>query len=213
MCKVFVIGLNRTGTMSMETALELLNYKVKPYSDQLVYDVYKTQSPIELIKKQSKNYDAFRDIPWCKYWKCIYEIYPNAKYILTVRDNPDKWLNSLTNHTINFVSQNRKEVLETNRLIYGYRYPAYHKNEFKKQYIEHNLKVRRFFKGKDNFIEMCLSDDKDNWNTLCNFLHREKMIDVSFPYTNISKKAYLNRVKMIMHSNPEKFFGFKKEEL
>lgn len=212
MSKVFVIGCARTGTMSIETALELIGYKVKPYSDQLVYDVYSLESPIELLKKESKDYTAFRDIPWSTYWKQMYDIYPDAKYILTTRKSADKWLESLTNHTIDFVSQGRKEVLETNRLTYGFRYPAYHKNEFKRFYLEHNLKVRRFFKDKDNFLEMRLSDEKDNWETLCGFLGKDKF-NTRFPYNNISKDAYLKRIRMLAKANPEKFFGYKVSEL
>ena len=210
--KVFIIGLNKTGTTTLEHALKILGYNVKPYHDNVVIKCHK--NPSLHLRVVTKDYNAFQDIPYCTYWKELYELYPNAKFILTVRSDADKWIKSLINHTLKVTADksNKFNALLTNELTYGYKYPGFHESEFKKQYYEHNLKVRRFFRDKDNFLEFQLSNVDDKWKVLCDFLDKP-IPKEEFPYANKSTYYYYDRGKQIAERYPEKFFGYDKDEL
>jgi hypothetical protein len=214
MDKVFIIGLNKTGTTTLEWALKTLGYNVKPYSDLEVIRLHKAKNKTKIIKNMTKNYNAFQDLPWCSYWENVYNIYPNAKYILTERTDVNKWLKSLINHTLRVTASkhNSYDALKTNKLTYGYRYPGFHKNEFKKFYRKHNTSIKRFFSDKDNLLVFNLKHVTNKWGYLCNFLDKE-IPEYSFPYANKGNYYYYDRIKKIAETHPEKFFGFKKEEL
>tara|TARA_R110002020_G_scaffold268819_3_gene484098 strand:- start:39331 stop:40023 length:693 start_codon:yes stop_codon:yes gene_type:complete len=95
-CKVFGIGLHRTGTTTLEKVLEQLGYNVCPHmlGYRLMKDWYEDNysSIIEL----AQNYDGFQDSPWCHpgLYKVLDREYPTSKFILTVRD-PERWFSSL----------------------------------------------------------------------------------------------------------------------
>lgn len=90
--KVFVIGFQKTGTTSLETALEVLGYRVYG-GDKNLMKFKKREDLKNYISKVLQNWDAVQDMPWPLFYKELYELYPTAKFILTVR-NPDKWINS-----------------------------------------------------------------------------------------------------------------------
>src|SRR5690606_35768891 len=113
--------------------------------------------------------EFFQDVPFSfpGFWKEVYKKYPDAYYILTVRDSSEKWFGSL----FKFHSQvygDGKTLSEANlknsyngtgmawRFI-NYVYPnieLYNENEYKKIYEKHNKEIVEFFIGKDNFLKI-----------------------------------------------------------
>jgi hypothetical protein len=92
-------GLGRTGTKSMQTALNMLgvgpcHHMVEvfahPESMQLWIDASEGRPNWDLI---FKDYQSMVDYPGAAYWRQIAEHFPNAKVLHTVRD-PDKWFDS-----------------------------------------------------------------------------------------------------------------------
>ena len=79
--KVFGIGLPKTGTTSLHTALHRLGYKVG-----LCEDIFKV---IEL----STKVDAITDGLTVPYVEALDRLYPDAQFILTLRDEKE-WLDS-----------------------------------------------------------------------------------------------------------------------
>ena len=65
--KVFVIGLNKTGTTSLGDALSTLGYKRLGWKDilsrKLFHDWY--SGHMEHLIGLSRTYEAFEDLPWC----------------------------------------------------------------------------------------------------------------------------------------------------
>ena len=116
--KVFCVGRNKTGTTSINRALRDLGYRVAP------------QEPAEwLTEKWSKRdfrdlsrfclrYDVFQDVPF-SYPFTFQEMdqrFPNAKFILTVRDSDaysvvrsgqtdDKWKTQLHPDIIEVITE------------------------------------------------------------------------------------------------------------
>jgi hypothetical protein len=92
-------GLGRTGTKSMQSALNLLgvgpcHHMVEvfahPESMQLWVDASEGKPDWDLI---FKDYQSMVDYPGAAYWRQIADHFPDAKVLHTVRD-PDKWFDS-----------------------------------------------------------------------------------------------------------------------
>jgi hypothetical protein len=97
--KVVGSGLGRTGTKSMQTALNMLgvgpcHHMVEvfshPQSMQWWIDASEGRPNWDLI---FKDYRSMVDYPGAAYWKELADHYPEAKVLHTVRD-PDKWFDS-----------------------------------------------------------------------------------------------------------------------
>lgn len=85
--KVFGIGLNRTGTTSLSMALEFLGLRSRHYcSCTCDYD----STSVEDIK----NLDAVVDSELKYQYATLDILFPNSKFILTVRDK-DEWKKSV----------------------------------------------------------------------------------------------------------------------
>jgi len=92
-------GLGRTGTKSMQTALNMLGFGpchhmievfAHPQSMQLWIDAAEGRPDWD---KLFENYRSMVDYPGAAHWKALADYYPKAKVLLTVRD-PDQWFES-----------------------------------------------------------------------------------------------------------------------
>jgi len=106
--KVIGGGFGRTGTMSMQKALEILGfpcYHMMIFVFREIFDFPKwirvvsartSQERVKHLKQifDNNHYTATVDFPSCLYVKELLEIYPDAKVVLTLR-NPEKWVNSV----------------------------------------------------------------------------------------------------------------------
>ena len=104
---IFCIGYNKTGTTSLYQSivdLGFINYPrdMMGIAEFIMADV--------VIKKWSVLYDwiekcidnnieVVKDVPFSLpgVWEKVYAKYPNAKYILSERDSPEQWYNSIYN--------------------------------------------------------------------------------------------------------------------
>ncbi|MFH4964313.1 sulfotransferase [Gaetbulibacter sp. M235] len=91
--KVFIIGFHKTGTTSLEHALQFLGYRVYGGDKNLMK--YTNSDDLKTyIRKTIDSWDAVQNMPWPLYYKELYEIYPEAKYILTIKDT-NTWIRSV----------------------------------------------------------------------------------------------------------------------
>lgn len=190
--KVFGIGLNKSASSSLLDAWDILGHRKEIYWPES--DHYRTEVVMSAFTKNYKlmfdtvdAYTYFKDRPfnvWDTY-KVLDKFYLDSKFILTVRDenkwwdSVDRWLNNLIpNHHI--TEQMRLHKIE----VYKHHFEAtkFSKDQFIKYYREYNQKVRDYFKGRDNFIEMDIPAG-DGWNILCPFLG-EPIPDIPFPHSN-----------------------------
>jgi len=97
--KVVGSGLGRTGTKSMQTALNMLGFGpchhmvevfANPESRFLWIDAAAGKPDWDAI---FANYQSMVDYPGAHYWRAIAAHYPDAKVLHTVRD-PDQWFES-----------------------------------------------------------------------------------------------------------------------
>ncbi|CAH8295388.1 hypothetical protein EV196_10867 [Mariniflexile fucanivorans] len=200
--KIFCIGYNKTGTTSLEKVLMDFDFKMgKQEEAELLIKNY-LEKDYKPIVKYCKKAEAFQDVPFSLpyLWIILKEHYPNAKFILTIRD-PNKWYNSITKfHSNKFADGAR--VPEKNDLINAtYRYKGflwdynravfntpeddiYNKELLLESYNKHNKEVMLYFKNDPNFICIDVSKNSD-YKQLCKFLKKESNNEC-FPHLNIT---------------------------
>ena len=181
--RIFGIGLNKTGTSTLGSCGEMLGYRVKGCDKELLQDV-RLKNDFTRIREAVENHDLFEDWPWPLIYKELDKMYPGSKFILTVRKNEKKWIESLKKHSLKTPPDNH-----CRKLAYDYNYPFGHEKKHLQFYRKHNDEVREYFRGRESdFIELCW-ENGDGWDKLCPFLGME-VPETPFPHTNktIDKK-------------------------
>ncbi len=95
--KIFGIGYNKTGTTSLEKIFKDIGLSVPDQAEQEKTIGQKLYlGNYEPLVKFVKQYDAFQDLPFSQdeYYAVADVLFPNSKFILTIRD-PEKWFQSL----------------------------------------------------------------------------------------------------------------------
>lgn len=191
--KYFCIGLNKTGTTSLRKAFIDVGFKVgNQRSAELLLDNIKEQDYKKLIR-YCNSAEVFQDVPFSFFgvYKVLHEHFPEAKFILTVRDSPDQWVNSITKFHAKKFSQyeaaTAQELKDAKYVWEGWMWQTmlynfevseidpYNKDNLVSKYNEYNNEVRSFFKNSSNFIELNLAE-KDSYSRFTDF------IDVNSPY-------------------------------
>ena len=196
--KIFCIGYNKTGTTSLYKAIEDLGFKGCDLreGENLLYSV-KANKWDNLYKFCSTS-QLFKDIPFSlpNVWKKLYEMYPNAKFILSERDSAEQWFNSIKNfhkkgfglsddptwkevNSIDYVKQGF--IAEYMKYTFGKPHKPYDKQSLIESYELHNSEIKKFFKDKENFITVNVSND-DDYQRLCKFLNKSVSKDSKFPH-------------------------------
>ena len=182
--KIFGIGLNKTGTKTLGSCLEMLGYNHHSYDEDLTRDYI--FGKMDRIWEAADRYESFEDWPWPLMYEELAQRYPDARFILTVRASPEIWLRSLARHATRVPPQEHVD-----RLIYGYNYPEVAANEYLAFYERHNREV--LAKLGDRCLAICW-ENGDGLAELSRFLGRP-VPGGSLPHENagweVGRKARL----------------------
>jgi hypothetical protein len=175
--KVFGIGLQRTGTTSMTSALNVLGFNSYHFPAQLWDDV---DDPV------LNEYDAFFDNPIPLLYQELDRKCPGSKFILTVRDE-NAWQESC--HRL-FAKHREEWELDSNKYIKEMHIASYgidHFDEeaFRKAYREHVNEVKSYFRDRPEDLLIFDIASDDQWEELCPFLNKE-VPDQPFPHKHKS---------------------------
>jgi hypothetical protein len=202
--KVFCIGLSRTGTTSLERALKDLDYRLgDQHQGELLLPQYAARN-FRPIVEFCLTADAFQDAPFSFpfTYLALDQSFPNAKFILSVRDSSDQWYRSLVRYHSNLFGGGRVPTKDDlARATYSYpgfvwesvkvllnasveEEDIYNKTRLVSYYDRHNSNVRDYFRTKSNLLEINVSD-KDAYGKLCEFLGKEPRAE-GFPWLNSS---------------------------
>ncbi|WP_417214742.1 sulfotransferase family protein [Bizionia sp.] len=184
--KVFIIGFQKTGTTSLEHALEHLNYRVHG-GDKNLMKFEDKEALKSYIQETLKTWDAVQDMPWPLFYKELYELYPDAKYILTIRDSK-KWIRSVVTY---FASIR----IPLHQKIYQVPCAEGYESRYLEVYEKMNTEILAFFKNKPNFLVMEMGVNFD-YTTLCTFLNIETIPEDAFPHARNNKKRKLPKYKL-----------------
>lgn len=199
--KVFGIGANKTGTTSLEAAMGLLGYKLgNQRKGENLIEEWATRDFRKIIK-HSRTADFFQDAPFSFPFTYIVldQKFPNSKFILTVRDSPEQWYNSLLNFHSKIYGQGNipdKKALQnatyiykgrpwrTNRLKYTTpENDPYNKESLITNYEIHNNSVKEYFRHRPDDLLVLNISDSNAMKLLCDFLKIPQTLE-EFPWEN-----------------------------
>jgi Sulfotransferase domain len=159
---IYIVGLQKTGIGSLSTMFSKAGYKrtrTRKHSRML------KRILMERLTGKSPNLDLyfagdtlFADWPAPFLYREAYERFGDrARYILSMRSSPEKWLDSLKTHSLTFSAGQSKH-----QLIYGSKYPDGREKEHIDYYNNHIKEVRKFFSEKHAnhlLCETCIEDE------------------------------------------------------
>lgn len=186
--KIFCIGRNKTGTTSLKSSLKELGFKVGSQRKGEVLIREWHQNNFKPIIELAKTADAFQDIPFSypDTYKHLDKNFPNSKFILSIRNSPEEWYNSVVRfHSEVFGRGNKPTVkqLKNARWVWkGWIYEAmynlyntppddpYNKEILINHYIEYNNQVIEYFKDRPNDLLIINLSDSDSYQKFYSFL-------------------------------------------
>ncbi len=181
--KIFGIGLGKTGTRSLAVAAGILGYKKNMHGKG-------ASTPLEIVR----DLQFFGDVVAASRYKFLDYCFPEAKFILTIRDI-NSWIESCrqmevrrggyTDGNDKFIDGMIATKLDRayNRfLLFGR--VNFNEEDFCKAYYKHLTEVVEHFdkiwESKLLIMDIC---DGDGWEVLCPFLGCE-IPDRFFPHRN-----------------------------
>ena len=184
MRKVFGIGFHKTGTTTLDSALQILGFRTAPVRTDLVKSLSK--GDMNQILEVANKYDAFQDNPWPILYKEMYREFPGSKFILTIRED-QKWIKSVSNSFGGKSTPMREWIYGA-----GMGDPLRNEKVFLDRYTLHNEQVRDFFSNKkSSFLELNW-ETANGWKELCEFLEAH-IPKENFPHAN--KGRYEKKAK------------------
>lgn len=175
--KVFVIGLQRTGTTSLGAALEQLGYCVCGAVGNWWPEI--GEQIDNLAHRVAPHYDAFQDNPWPMVYRAMANEYPDSKYILTTRETAS-WIDSMR-----YYFEDGFSPFE--RWYYGtWSIAELTDKQLEKRLLHHQDLVIRFFMPQPERL-LFFHLGRDGWRKLSNFLNCE-MPNELFPHLNRNGK-------------------------
>ena len=161
--KIFCIGLNKTGTISLHQALTTLGFSSLhwggPPSRQAVERAIREGTP---LLEYLGDYDAYSDIQRLSVsFDLLDQQYPGSRFVLTTRDI-EGWIDSRRRH----VERNRERKA---RGDYDGTFLEIEPDRWRDQFLEHHARVEEYFRDRDNLLVMRVTEG-DGYEVLCPFL-------------------------------------------
>ena len=203
--KVIGAGLPRTGTMSMQAALDELGFPCY-HMESVVKSPKHTQMWDDFISGESEmdwdelyqEFDAAVDAPSCFYAAELLEKYPDAKVVLTVRE-PDRWFVSISK--LNKIVRRLKIVGYVVRPLgrfvsfafklhakYGIPIDSDDEALYLEAFTSHNAAVQKAIPVE----KLLVFRVTEGWEPLCEFLE-VPVPDKPFPHLNSGDETIKNK--------------------
>lgn len=201
--KVFCIGLNKTGTTSLEKFMEIHGYACgdQVQGELLLADF--ASGNFQAIIDFCQTADFFQDLPFSapNCYRALLSAFPDAKYILTVRESADVWYDSLVRfHESVFGKPLSKELLmgakyrydgfawEANRALYqSPEDDPYNRDCLTETYTNHHASVLEAFENQGNLLVLNIAE-QNAVSALSTFLEIEPLVD-RMPWLNKTASA------------------------
>ncbi len=191
--KVIGLGLGRTGTYSLKTALETLQLGPCYHMERVAQNM-----PVQLplwneALNQMPNFEAIYegmqsavDWPTAAFYKELYAAYPKAKFILTHRSK-ESWAESFGSTIYKLLAEREKAPAPVqewlNMVVKAIKKSGFpiglDFEELAERYEAHNQAVRSFIPSE----QLLVYQVKEGWDPLCEFLDVAAPV-TAFPRTN-----------------------------
>lgn len=200
--EVIGAGFGRTGTASMKAALERLGYIKTHHMFEVMDDCRQMAMWHDIAMGGQPDWDSIYegypaavDFPTAAYWRELTRYYPEAKVILTLRDEDAWWKSARStiiaigraapawaNRLIPALRENREMVNGTvwDRMFDGRQFEEAHA---KRVFREHNAAVQAELAPE----RLLVFDVSQGWEPLCAFLGKP-VPGEPFPHVNDSQE-------------------------
>ncbi len=164
--KIFGIGLSKTGTSTLNKALEILGFASIHY-------------PMNL--KQIEAHDAATDIPIAAAFERLDSLFPNSKFIYTIRER-EEWLESC--RRLWMAREPLASPFQRNVRLVVFGGVDFDPERFKRAYQRHENRVLAYFAERPrDLLTLDICGKRAGWETLCPFLG-VPILDAPFPWVN-----------------------------
>jgi hypothetical protein len=202
MPKVFGVGLSKTGTKTLASCLRELGYRHSSWDPDLANRVL-VDGDVSALDRTSQRYDSFDDLPWPMFYRRLDRMYPDSKFILTVRRSSDAWFESIRRHG------EYKGPTAVREKVYGFAMPHAHRAAHVDVYERHTRQVQEYFAGHPEKLLVVCWEEERSWDRLCDFLG-VPVPTVPLPHENRRRSArvgqYLRRVRYTLSGYAERLF-------
>ena len=191
--KIFCIGKNKTGTCSLEKALQQLGYKTgkQNIAEGLMEEYYKEN--FDKIIEYCQSAEAFQDVPFScpETYKYLDKTFPDAKFILSIRTTEEIWYSSLVGFYTRLFGENLKYgtpwILRHVKEIYKTSdKDRLNKDKCIDQYKEYNENVKNYFQERPDKLLIVDLSDEHSYKKFCDFLNKKSNYK-DFPWENRTK--------------------------
>jgi len=196
---IICVGLNKTGTSTLMYSLIEKGYKffeVIPAIQSICPDIYHGDYNSLYSILENERFDAYKDLPFSlpDVYKKVHERRPNDIYILTVRENEDKWVKSFMRYFSLHLSNSKDSTHNTSTIhhyticntfektLINWMAPLLSKmkiyntenleEKLIKIYRDYNASVIDYFKDNKNFMVIDVSKNGEH-KKLMNWLNIE----------------------------------------
>ena len=186
--KVFCVGRNKTGTTSIEAALRSLGFRMGLQARGEMLQGDWARQDFTRIIALCRTADAFQDAPFSKAntFRAVDAAFPRSRFVLTVRDSPEQWFESLVRFHTKIVNKGRIPTADDLR-NFNYRYNGYlweafvssygndekllyNRDAYIASYLEHNKSVEDHFRDRPDDLLVLNVGHADAMPRLCAFL-------------------------------------------
>ena len=161
--RVFGIGLNKTGTISLHQALEHLGYRSLHWGGPEVRRVVEGNAEADRpLLTGIDDHDAFSDIlALSERFDVLDRQYPGSRFVLTTRP-VEHWVESRRKHVLR--NRERAEVGE-----YTGTFLAIDPDAWRAEFAAHHERVAAYFAGRTDLLTFRIAEG-DGYEQLCPFL-------------------------------------------
>jgi hypothetical protein len=189
--KIFGIGLSKTGTTSLASALELLGYRTRDYPGLARY------APGDLATLDAAvldSHDALTDTPIPSLYRELDARYPGSKFILTVRDI-DGWLKSCKKQ---FTEKHAANLSEAHHRLFMdlYGSTVFDEALFRQGYARFVDGVSAHFRERPADLLILDVTAGEGWEKLCPFLGKPAP-ELPFPKANVTQIRWMKIADVI----------------
>ncbi len=176
--KVICVGVSKTGLKSLGHALRLLGLSHFDF-DISACEQFR-DGDIQSLLRIARDVDSVSDWPWPLMLDALDAEFPDAKYILTTRKDPETWLQSYVTHC-----ENKGGQSEWLGWVTGLVDPHSNGQAYMDFYNDHNRRIEAVISNADaqGRVLRVTWETGDGWDELCEFLNKPAP-DVPFPHLN-----------------------------
>jgi hypothetical protein len=200
--KVFCLGLQKTGTTSVEWLLKDMGKQVATYYKNWDIEFVNKlkQGDYSELKRVAELFDAFQDAPWFLFYREFDSWYPGSKFILTIRDSRSWWKS--------FLYYFEKRSLSIFEYIYGYKNPVGNENNFIERYERHNREVIEYFKDRPEDLLVIDVSEENALHKISNFLGESSTFE-KMPHINATQRIPLETERNKLLKNLKNIYKVK----